>query len=189
MKKLKMSKEVQDRIKGYSIVSGSIPITISIAGSDRAPADAMIEQAKVIEESIKKGKGATDAEIKDLNEYKSEAEKIYKLADELILLSPIVHLLPTQNNDAKKLKMMTMKGLSGEKVSDKQAVKNNDFLELLTNRSIEKIENLVDLSTGDIKEIKQAAGKSHISENDYFKLPILLRTLIGNEVMKLNGLA
>ena len=102
---------------------------------------------------------------------------------------PTVHIGPMSNTDAKKLKLMTVISYSGKTITGKEASANNDFLEKMTKQSVVGLDNLIDISTGTVVPFQTQKGQKYISDKLWEQLPILLKTLITNEIMAQNGLA
>lgn len=91
--------------------------------------------------------------------------------------------------DQRELKFMFLDSMQNSKISNKEKVKRDDFLTRVTMESIVGFENVLDISKDEIVEWKSEDGKDHIDKLLFESLPTLLKTLVMNEVLKINGLS
>jgi len=91
--------------------------------------------------------------------------------------------------DQRKLKFMFLESMDTKKVSDKDKIRKDDLLSELTKKHIVGFSNLLDISTDEIVEWKTKDGEEHIDDKLFDSLPTMLKVLIMNEILKMNGLA
>ena len=102
---------------------------------------------------------------------------------------PTFELKPLPNETQRKIKFMLLESLEGKKFNEKEKLAKDVFLEKACMESIVGFKNLLDLSTDEFVEWKQEPGKEFINEALFKSLPTMLRVIVLNEVLSLNGLS
>ena len=100
---------------------------------------------------------------------------------------PTFTIKATSVQDAKRLKEMAVANITTEaELPKKEKDKREKFLDDLTQKSIVGFTNLIDISTDTIVEYDEDDG--YVSKKQYAVLPTMIKVLVMNEILRINGL-
>jgi len=124
----------------------------------------------------------------------------YSVISDSVTFTPTIadldpEFLPTFNiraldlSDQRKVKFMYIDAAEGKKFTPKEKNEREDFLNDITQKSIVGAKNLIDLSKDEVLDWRAESGKEYIAKDLYESIPAILRALIMNAVLEINGLA
>jgi hypothetical protein len=102
---------------------------------------------------------------------------------------PKFRLRAMSSDEQREIKFMYIETLEGNKPTPKERTRRDKVLNKVTQESIVGFENLIDISKEETIEWEAEKGKDFISTKLYDSLPALLKVLVMNEVMSINGLS